>query len=56
MANIDLPEEIGEAVRYGSAGIGLYRSEFLYIEKSPALPTEEEHLALYRHLIEAAAP
>ncbi|MEM1181547.1 MAG: phosphoenolpyruvate--protein phosphotransferase [Acidobacteriota bacterium] len=56
MANIDLPEEISEAVRYGSAGIGLYRSEFLYIEKSPALPTEEEHLALYRHLIEAAAP
>ncbi|MEO1369188.1 MAG: phosphoenolpyruvate--protein phosphotransferase, partial [Acidobacteriota bacterium] len=56
MANIDLPEEIGEAVRYGAAGIGLYRSEFLYIEKSPALPTEEEHLALYRHLIEAAAP
>ncbi|MEM6794289.1 MAG: phosphoenolpyruvate--protein phosphotransferase [Acidobacteriota bacterium] len=56
MANIDLPEEIGDAVRFGAAGIGLYRSEFLYIEKSPILPTEEEHVALYRHLIEAAAP
>ncbi|MEM8931515.1 MAG: phosphoenolpyruvate--protein phosphotransferase [Acidobacteriota bacterium] len=56
MANIDLPEEIGDASRFGSAGIGLYRSEFLYIEKSPTLPSEEEHLALYRHLIEAAAP
>ena len=56
MANIDLPEEIGDAVRFGAAGVGLYRSEFLYIEKSPALPTEEEHVALYRHLIEAVAP
>lgn len=56
MANIDLPEEIGDAVRYGAAGVGLYRSEFLYIEKSPNLPTEEEHVALYRHLIEAVAP
>jgi phosphotransferase system enzyme I (PtsI) len=56
MANIDLPEEVEEASCYGADGIGLYRSEFLYIEKSPALPTEEEHVALYRRLIEAAAP
>ena len=56
MSNIDLPEEIGDAQRFGSAGIGLYRSEFLYIEKSPEMPSEEEHLAIYRHLIEAAAP
>lgn len=56
MANIDLPEEIEDALRYGATGIGLYRSEFLYIEKSPELPTEDEHLALYRRLIEAAAP
>ena len=56
MANIDLPEEIGEAQRFGAAGVGLYRSEFLYIEKSPEMPTEEEHLAIYRHLIEASAP
>ncbi|MEM9593054.1 MAG: phosphoenolpyruvate--protein phosphotransferase [Acidobacteriota bacterium] len=56
MANIDLPEEINDGQRFGAAGVGLYRSEFLYIEKSPELPTEEEHLALYRHLIEAAAP
>ncbi|MEL7060717.1 MAG: phosphoenolpyruvate--protein phosphotransferase [Acidobacteriota bacterium] len=56
MANIDLPEEIGEAQRFGAAGVGLYRSEFLYIERSPELPTEEEHLRIYRHLIEASAP
>jgi phosphotransferase system enzyme I (PtsI) len=56
MANIDLPEEIADAVRFGATGIGLYRSEFLYIERSPELPGEEEHLALYRRLAEAAAP
>lgn len=56
MANIDLPEEIEDMRRFGAAGIGLYRSEFLYIEKSPQLPDEEEHLAIYRRLVEAAAP
>jgi phosphotransferase system enzyme I (PtsI) len=56
MANIDLPEEMEEAVCFGAAGVGLYRSEFLYIEKSPTLPTEEEHVAIYRSLIESAAP
>ncbi len=56
MANIDLPEELDDVLAFGARGIGLYRSEFLYIEKSPELPTEEEHLALYRHLVEAAAP
>jgi phosphotransferase system enzyme I (PtsI) len=56
MANIDLPEEIEEAKAFGADGVGLYRSEFLYIERSPALPTEEDHLAMYRRLAEAAAP
>jgi len=56
MANIDLPEEVDEAVRFGAEGVGLYRSEFLYIEKSPEQPTEEEHYRLYRHIVETAAP
>jgi phosphotransferase system enzyme I (PtsI) len=56
MANIDLPEEVEEASCFGATGIGLYRSEFLYIEKSPQLPTEDEHVEIYRRLIEAAAP
>lgn len=56
LANIDLPEEIEDAVAYGAQGIGLYRSEFLYIEKSPELPSEEEHLAIYRRLAEGVAP
>src|SRR6185295_11297818 len=56
MANIDLPEEVEEVATFGAAGVGLYRSEFLYIEKSPRLPTEEEHLQIYRHLVERSAP
>ena len=56
MANIELPEEIEDAKRFGAEGIGLYRSEFLYIEKSPELPTEEEHLAVYRRFLEEMGP
>ncbi len=56
LANIDLPEEIEDAVAYGAQGVGLYRSEFLYIEKSPDLPTEEEHLEIYRRLARGVAP
>ena len=55
-ANIELAEELKDASRFGAEGIGLYRSEFLYISKSPVLPTEEEHFQLYRNLAEAMAP
>ncbi len=55
-ANIELVEELKDAIRFGAEGIGLYRSEFLYISKSPLLPTEEEHLQLYRALAEGLAP
>jgi phosphoenolpyruvate-protein phosphotransferase (PTS system enzyme I) len=56
MANIDLVEEVAEARRYGAQGIGLYRSEFLYIERTPELPDEDDHYALYRRLVEEMAP
>jgi phosphotransferase system enzyme I (PtsI) len=55
-ANIELVEELDDAQRYGAEGIGLYRSEFLYISKSPGLPSEDEHLAVYRRLVESMAP
>jgi hypothetical protein len=55
-ANIELVEELDDAIRYGAEGIGLYRSEFLYISTSPDLPTEEEHFNIYRKLAEATAP
>src|SRR5438874_1385859 len=55
-ANIELVEELKDAIRFGAEGIGLYRSEFLYISKSPVLPTEEEHFQLYKSLAESCAP
>ncbi len=56
MANIDLPDEFPDVGRFGARGVGLYRSEFLFIESSPALPSEEEQLAVLEGLLSAAAP
>lgn len=55
-ANIDLLPEIDNAVRYGAEGVGLYRSEFLFLDRAPRLPTEEEHAACYTRLAEAFYP
>lgn len=55
-ANIELIEELDDAIKFGAEGIGLYRSEFLYISTSPFLPTEEEHFNIYRKLAESTAP
>jgi len=55
-ANIELVEELDDAIKFGAEGIGLYRSEFLYIATSPDLPTEEEHYNIYRKLAESTAP
>lgn len=56
LANIELPEELDDVRNLGAAGIGLYRSEFLYIEKSPNLPTEEDHFQIYKAMIEKVDP
>jgi phosphotransferase system enzyme I (PtsI) len=55
-ANIELPDQLDVAFRCGARGIGLYRSEFLFLNRSPALPTEEEHYQVYRTLAERSAP
>lgn len=46
MANIEFPEEIPASLGYGAEGIGLYRTEFLYLAQMRA-PTEEEHFEAY---------
>jgi phosphotransferase system enzyme I (PtsI) len=56
LANIELVEELDDAFKVGAEGIGLYRSEFLYIATSPDLPTEDEHFNIYRKLAESTAP
>ncbi len=46
LANLELPEDV-EAVRSsGASGVGLYRTEFLYMNRT-GLPDEEEHLETY---------
>jgi phosphotransferase system enzyme I (PtsI) len=56
LANVEFPDEIEDALRFGARGIGLYRSEFLYIEKSPRLPSEDEHYDLFQTMLESLAP
>jgi len=51
-ANIEFIEEIPSAVSHGTEGIGLYRTEFIYINREQ-LPTEEEHFSSYRKLVES---
>jgi len=46
MANIESSREVSRAVEHGAEGIGLYRTEFLYLA-SEEPPTEDEHLAAY---------
>jgi phosphotransferase system enzyme I (PtsI) len=53
--NIELPEEATSAAEHGGSGIGLYRTEFLFINR-PSMPTEEEHYRAYRHVAEKAYP
>lgn len=50
MANIELPEEVESAVRYGAEGIGLYRTEFLYLREGTP-PTEMEQFKAYVHAL-----
>lgn len=53
-ANVELASELDAVRRYGAKGIGLYRSEFLYLNKLPELPTEEEQVRHFEQLAEAA--
>jgi len=51
-ANISLPEEAETLTHYGAEGIGLYRSEFLYITPGKA-PDEETQYKAYSHVLKA---
>jgi phosphotransferase system enzyme I (PtsI) len=55
MANIELPEEVSLARSYGAEGVGLFRSEFIYLGRK-TLPTEEDHFAVYERLAREADP
>ncbi|MFZ6751752.1 phosphoenolpyruvate--protein phosphotransferase [Undibacterium sp. Dicai25W] len=51
LANIELPEDAAHALDAGASGVGLFRSEFLFMERSGQehkLPSEEEQFEAYR--------
>jgi phosphotransferase system enzyme I (PtsI) len=54
-ANIELPEDVDAVRANGAEGIGLYRTEFLYLNR-PTLPTEEEQYQTYRKVAERVRP
>lgn len=54
-ANIELPAEAVAAVEHGAQGIGLYRTEFLFVDRTEP-PTEDEQYDVYRHVLEAVSP
>ena len=53
MANIEMPEDAPEALERGALGIGLFRSEFLFMNRGGKLPNEEEQYIAYSQTIEA---
>lgn len=54
-ANVEKPDESRLVKDHHADGVGLYRTEFLYLG-AEAMPTEEEQYAAYRELVEALAP
>jgi phosphotransferase system enzyme I (PtsI) len=54
-ANIELPEDVDAVAANGAEGIGLYRTEFLYLNRT-ALPTEDEQYETYRKVAECVRP
>lgn len=54
LGNIEFPSEITNVLRAGGEGVGLYRTEFLYLTGN-AEPSEQTHFEAYRHAVELAA-
>jgi phosphoenolpyruvate-protein phosphotransferase (PTS system enzyme I) len=55
MANIEKSEEVTKAKAYYAEGVGLYRTEFLFLN-SARIPTEQEQFLAYKAVVEAMAP
>ncbi len=54
-ANIELPDEMPSVIAHGAEGVGLYRTEFFYLNRTD-LPTEEEQFQAYKSAAEALKP
>lgn len=53
LANIEQPVDAEAAIAAGAVGVGLFRSEFLFMGREGRLPDEEEQFAAYRRVVEA---
>src|SRR5690606_16087120 len=51
-ANIGTPKDVEAALAYGADGVGLYRTEFLYMDRTD-MPSEQEQYLAYRTVLEA---
>jgi len=54
-ANIEVPDELPSVIAHGAAGIGLYRTEFFYLNRTD-LPTEDEQFEAYKVVAEQIKP
>ena len=54
-ANIEVPDEIPAVIAHGAEGIGLYRTEFFYMNRTD-FPSEEEQFEAYKAVAEQLAP
>src|SRR4051812_1114050 len=52
LANIELPEDAPTALKAGAVGVGLFRSEFLFMGRRGHLPDEEEQYGAYRRAVD----
>jgi phosphotransferase system enzyme I (PtsI) len=52
LANIEMPEDAAAAINAGAMGVGLFRSEFLFMGRHGKLPNEEEQYQAYRRAVE----
>ena len=51
-ANIERPEDAAQALKLGAVGVGLFRTEFLFMDRNQALPDEEQQFQEYRRVVD----
>jgi phosphotransferase system enzyme I (PtsI) len=53
LANIEMPEDAASVLDAGAVGVGLFRTEFLFMNRGADLPSEDEQFEAYRAAVEA---
>jgi len=54
--NLEVPEELASVSKYGAQGIGLFRTEYIFIRKKNEAPSEDEQYESYKEAVEKVAP